>query len=141
MSSGPGSSGLTFTGPSLGAGGNAKPAGMLLAVFAALEGIKTDLARVLGPEFRPGKGLDRTDIHTNMALPAGLIHGRPRLKGSIRQDRNETDARAVAIGQEQAAFADPAQPGEVCDQFMGNDPFQLIKIVGRRTGNGKVLNP
>jgi hypothetical protein len=75
---------LTGAGIALGAGGNAESTGMLLAVLATLESVKTDLPRVLNPELGSGKGLDRAGIDADAAFPAGFIDRRPGLEGGIR---------------------------------------------------------
>jgi len=110
---------------------------VFLAVLAAFEGVKTDLTRVFDSELRSGKGLDRTGIDADTAFPAGSIDRRPGLEGSIRQDRNETHPGPETIGQEEAAFADPAQSGEVGGQFVGENSFELLKIVRCRSRKGK----
>ena len=110
---------------------------MFLAVLTAFKGVKTDLTRIFFTEFFSGKGLDRTGIDADVAFPAGFIDRRPGLKGRIGQYRNEAYPGSETIGQEQAVFTNPAQSGEMGGQFVGNDSFQLLKIVRRRAWNGK----
>jgi len=83
---------------------------MLPTVLTAFEHVKANLSSLAGLKLHTREGFYRTGLDANPALAARFVKDRPRFQGGVRQHRDQADPGSEAIGQEQAALADPAHP-------------------------------
>ena len=78
-------------------------------------------------ECTAGKCLFRAGIGALRAFAAPLFHGMdPLVRAGRRSALSPTGPGTVIGSDEEAAFADPAKAGEVCSQFLGEDPGDLL---------------
>ena len=73
---------------------------MVAAVFAAFEGIKTNLSAFGSLELHPRKGFHRTGIDANPTFATRFVKSRPCFQGCVRQHRDKSGPGSELVGQQ-----------------------------------------
>ena len=96
-------------------------------VFSAGSIVKAHLTWLIWAEGATFVGLHGTDIGAASAASASLLeNGSCGLKRGRGQNRSQAHARASLWSNQQAAFADPAKPGQMRCHLVGEKAFQRV---------------
>lgn len=96
----------------------AQPTGVLLTIFAAPDGVKTDGDVFRRIECDAGERVNRAGVNANPACPAGLIHHGTCFQRCVGEYRGEADPGPEGLGQQQAVLSDPPQSCQMSGQFV-----------------------
>ena len=120
------------------AGFDADPADVLADDMLLAELVQFLIAGAVVEILRPlVDGHGRARREAGPARAAGELERRPYLKGHIRQDRHQTKPGPELGIDEQVIPADPAQPRQNADLFVGDMRLLIFPIDDLRRGDGQ----
>src|SRR5665647_271337 len=102
---------------------------LFLKVAVAHRRIEPRFTGLFRAERSAGERVLRADVNAGSAFSAPRLHRESgRFQWRIGKHSHPPDPWPVVRCHQQAALSDPAQPGKVCCQFLGENPADMLVI-------------